>query len=335
MRVVDLAPDLEIDPLRCAPFHEASGADPVGTAGAYDGFLCVEVPLPWGPDIADEGPFAALDAGVTLTGADGRTWRPQGLVPTDPVVDRSPDRPTLVLAFDTDGTPGPYRRRAWRVRANEVEDLARAVLRADDDALGRVDPAPEAAGDTIDLLVCTHGRRDVCCGGSGSTLFAEAEEQLADLVAAGELRLWRTSHTGGHRFAPTALSFPDGYAWAHLDAAAAAAITRRDTAPGAPVLARCRGASSVAGAPAQVADRAGLAEWGWAWAAQPREITVVGFDRATLTTTLEARSPSGALRVTVGVERHIPRPTCGQVPGPEYQTDPVWTVLEAHPIEGQ
>ncbi len=34
---------------------------------------------------------------------------------------------------------------------------------------------------------------------------------------APEVRLWRTSHTGGHRFAPTALVLPSATLWAWAD----------------------------------------------------------------------------------------------------------------------
>jgi hypothetical protein len=53
------------------------------------------------------------------------------------------------------------------------------------------------------LLVCTNGKRDVCCALHGVAL-------LRALAAAEAPTLWETTHLGGHRFAPTLLTLPDG-----------------------------------------------------------------------------------------------------------------------------
>jgi hypothetical protein len=53
------------------------------------------------------------------------------------------------------------------------------------------------------LLVCTHGIRDRCCGTLGGMVFAKLHRRRPEWV-------WQCSHLGGHRFAPTVLSLPDG-----------------------------------------------------------------------------------------------------------------------------
>lgn len=53
------------------------------------------------------------------------------------------------------------------------------------------------------ILVCTNGKRDVCCALHGMAL-------LRTLSAVGFRGLWETTHLGGHRFAPTLLTLPDG-----------------------------------------------------------------------------------------------------------------------------
>lgn len=344
--------------LRCAAFHESTGADPGGTAGHHDAVLCVEVGLPWGRDISEHEPFSTLGTGP---GPDGRTWRPQGLVPAGDTGGR-----TRVLAFEqpADARGGavaaPYERREWWVEPEAVVDLCRSLVDCDAGGVARFDARRVAVPeDVVDLLVCTHGRRDACCG-SGGTALAESLDPTTDGA-----RVWRTSHTGGHRFAPTAWSFPDGLAWAHLDEPAAEAVLAGDVAAAA---ARCRGASSLAPGPAQVADRVGLQRHGARWAMARRVTEVVSFDRRTLTTTVRvtadlldpadpaapavaataaadtaettgARGAGGhppgssarpfGYEVTVVVERHVPQPSCGAVDGPEYTTSPVWAVDRA------
>jgi hypothetical protein len=50
------------------------------------------------------------------------------------------------------------------------------------------------------LLVCTNGRRDVCCALWGQRFYAAAAALLPNV--------WQTTHLGGHRFAATAVSLP-------------------------------------------------------------------------------------------------------------------------------
>lgn len=67
------------------------------------------------------------------------------------------------------------------------------------------------------LLVCTNGRRDVCCAVFGRPLAHDAARQRPGQV-------WETSHTGGHRFSPTAVLLPWGFTFARLDARLAVAV---------------------------------------------------------------------------------------------------------------
>jgi hypothetical protein len=334
LRVVE--DGIDLPKLRCAPFHAELAVDPVGTAGAYDVFLCVEVPLPWQRDISSNEPFLSLLGAGTASVKDphGRTIRPQGLVPRP-----GAEGWTRVLLFAQPDGPaaGPYRRREWWLDADEVPELCRSVIEADDAALAAFDERRvEVPAQVIDLFVCTHGKRDACCGSSGAVLHDQLAAALGPEPGPTGLRLWRTSHTGGHRFAPTALSFPDGYAWAHLDLPRAMSLLTRDAGP-AELAGNCRGSSALPAGPAQAADRAGLAEVGWIWAEARRTAVVTGFDRASMATEvrIEGELPGGtvvAFDVRVELDRHVPQPTCGVVDGPEYKVEPAWKVSSVTPV---
>ena len=329
--------------IRCAPFHGSLAADPIGSAGSYDAFLFVEVPLPWEKDISMNEPFrSVMERAASVVAPDGTRWRPMGVTPTDGVDDgggRAPDGLRTVTAFrcatGDRGGVGPFTRREWRLPGVEVVDLCRALLRG---APAEVDRHAarlvDVDDDTVDLYVCTHGRRDTCCGSLGAGLHQELEGLLAARPA--DVRLHRCSHTGGHRFAPTALSFPDGYAWAHLGADVADRVVRRNAGPEL-VAAHCRGSSLFDGGPAQAADRAALVQVGWDWAGAVRRAEVVAFERDTLATTVRvtgttADGAAHGFTVRVEVERHIPTPTCGVVEGPEYEVEPVWRVADVQPL---
>lgn len=59
------------------------------------------------------------------------------------------------------------------------------------------------------LLVCTNGRRDVCCAIRGRRLVDDVHDDLLG-------RVWESTHLGGHRFAPTALVLPHGTSYGRL-----------------------------------------------------------------------------------------------------------------------
>ncbi len=359
---------------RCAPFRKGFSADPIGSAGNYDAFLCIEVPLPWEQDISLHEPFASLasqrsakSAAVqplperkpfaSLTAPDGRIWRPQGLVPTAvpnaAVPNAAVPNAVRVIAFEkqktTDAAGGlhagrrvelaaPFDRREWLVATRDLVPLAQALLNADDTALAEYEQHLVVdTADVIDLLICTHGKRDVCCGQAGMALYSEISASLANAEnpPTQGVRVWRASHTGGHRFAPTALSFPDGYAWAYVDATVTDQILGHSGPAAATDLAvaleHCRGASSLTAGPAQVADRAACAEVGWAWASSHRTVEVVEFDRHSLATSLivagtPADGRTRSFRVEVQVQRYIPQITCGAIDSPEYAVETVWSL---------
>jgi hypothetical protein len=103
----------------------------------------------------------------------------------------------------------------WLLRLT-LSDPA-TLLGLDLDALARGDRAAVLAGapgaETAEpiLLVCTNGRRDVCCAVRGRPVALDAAEDHPGQV-------WEASHTGGHRFAPTGVLLPHGATLARLDA---------------------------------------------------------------------------------------------------------------------
>jgi len=52
-------------------------------------------------------------------------------------------------------------------------------------------------------LVCTNGRRDLCCARFGFPVFEALKDKIGDAV-------WECSHIGGHRFAPNVFHLPYG-----------------------------------------------------------------------------------------------------------------------------
>jgi hypothetical protein len=272
--------------LRCASWSRVANLDPVGTAGAHRGFLAVDLPLPWPADIGEHGDVAPLAPVLAGTGV-----RVQGRVPLG-----GEARVTL-YRFAGAGDPRMTGREA-------VVDAGPGRLRSvvEDLLAGGGDPVD---ADRREVLLCTHGRRDACCGARGAVL------HLAVAAAAGAagVAVRRTSHTGGHRFAPTAIVLPEATGWAYLDADRLAAVLGRH-GPVRDLLGCYRGWTGL-GAPAlQALERAVLAEVGWDLLDRPRHGGSLGGDRWSLTVT----GPGGATTewtAEVRPGRRVPRPDCG------------------------
>lgn len=283
------APDA--DSLRCADVIRAAGVDPIGTAGSYDGYLLLEWPLPWPRDLSEVPELETVHAALA-----GTRLRLQGLVP---VGDEGARRVIRYARVPGDGFGG-YERAERVVPASAVVDAAVAMAGGADG----VDTTADIAGD---VLVCTHGRRDVCCGARGTALALELTNDPAWF--GGGTRLWRTSHTGGHRFAPTAIVLPQGTVWAYLDADAVARISRRE-GPLDDLLPRYRGCAGLGPAAVQAVEREAFANVGWDWLDWRRRGEVNDDGSASVTGT----SPAGDTRTwtaAVEVARAVPVPECG------------------------
>jgi hypothetical protein len=90
-------------------------------------------------------------------------------------------------------------------------------------------------GDPL-ALVCTNGKRDRCCALLGRPLAAE-------LAASGVDGAWEVTHLGGHRFSPTLLVLPFGYAYGRAEAHTVKEILQ-GVREGRVVTEGCRGSSA-------------------------------------------------------------------------------------------
>ena len=196
-------------------------------------WLLVEHPGPWpSADLPGDLPAEAREVLEAVVDLD---IRPQ-LVRR--VAQRRRPTSEVVLASCRAG-------RRWTERRS-LTDL-RAL--ADLDLPALADGSPPGFGDRTDeplVLVCTHGRRDVCCARLGRPLAVQL-----DAVLPG--RVWETTHVGGDRFAPNVVALPDGSYHGGLRAADVPALAAAVTAH-AVLLPRLRGRAGIPAA-AQAAEQ--------------------------------------------------------------------------------
>ena len=206
-----------------------------GTAATATTWLLLEQPGPWGAKALtsshlDPALGRALEAAAANTGVRVALIRRPGRH-ADPAA--SPVR--HVYAAHT--VPG----NVW-LHSATTEDPGQ-LLALDFTALGAGEPGSFGSalggrahtGDPL-ALVCTNGKRDRCCALLGRPLAAE-------LAASGVEGAWEVTHLGGHRFSPTVLVLPYGYAYGRVQAHGIKEILQ-GVQEGRVVVEGCRGSSA-------------------------------------------------------------------------------------------
>jgi len=288
---------VESEAIRCVDFAASIQLDPGGTALAPDVVVLVEVDEPW------PKPVGKHEALVDLVRAAQERPEQIRLLAAVPMT----DAPRRIIAFR------PTVGGALRSEEQLCIDPVGALQRVLDDA----EPTPILVAEGVStMLVCTQGSHDVCCGEDGLAFATWAEEHSG-------LEVFRVSHTGGHRFAPTAMTLPDGRMWAYLDERSfkELAVERLDAAK---VAAQCRGWGGAPTGPAQVAERAVFAE--------------VGFDLDDIERTIEVIEDGGRHAVVVTADddvydvhievgREVPTITCSAPGGLPAKPGREWSVV--------
>ncbi|MEV8021198.1 sucrase ferredoxin [Streptomyces sp. NPDC086554] len=201
-----------------------------GTAATARTWLLLEQPGPWGAKALtsshlDPEVGRALEAAAEGTGVRVALIRRPGRHADY----HGPARRQVYVAHTAPGN-------AW-LRGHVTDDPAR-LLDLDFTALGAGDHGGFGTPHTGAplALVCTNGKRDRCCALLGRPLAAQ-------LASAGEQGVWEVTHLGGHRFSPTLLVLPHGYAYGRSEAHSVKEILEA-VRTGRVVTEGCRGSSA-------------------------------------------------------------------------------------------
>jgi hypothetical protein len=215
---------------RCSTSARRRGDSLVGTAAPATRWLLIEHPGGWVPAALDSPGIDPVmadrlhRAALTLGGRVLLIRRPAsrgaaGRQEARPGAQRGPrqeaQRGAPHVAWrqwgvvDVDGT---QQWGTWGESRDLSSALATLLAGPDERAL-----APPA---TPLLLVCTHGRHDVCCAVRGRPV----AQALADRWPE---QTWECTHIGGDRFAANVLVVPDGTVYGGLDDASALDVVAR------------------------------------------------------------------------------------------------------------
>ncbi len=199
--------------ISCSELTRQAGNSLSGTALTYDNYLLVECPPPWNsydletPTIPDN--LRAVGDEIY----ENKPIKNRILLIYNPLYHT--ENTIRVLAFQKPaGCSRGYIGQEFLLSdINEVASLAQTCFST---CPGEWEANPIK---TRDILICTHGQNDRCCARYGNPLYRQGLKMIEDLSLT-DVRIWQTSHIGGHRFAPIAIAFPDGRYYGQLDSVA-------------------------------------------------------------------------------------------------------------------
>ena len=217
----------------CSDADLAAGDDPRGSAAEFTSFLLIEHRSSFGRNAAEDAvravyPAALAAAALALPGLRPFAIRPVGRA----------DAAGSVIRYIGRSGPGGFLAETHNSPAMaDVVQLATTGARhqgpPQSSDTGRRPTAPIAPASTVReagplagwsagglareplFAVCTNGSRDRCCAVKGRDVAAQLHFELDD--PDDDPTVVEISHLGGHRFAPTMLVLPWGYAYARLD----------------------------------------------------------------------------------------------------------------------
>lgn len=180
----------------CSIDSKKSGAPLLGTAVQSDVWLLLEYAGPWRAKAIEDN---ALPPSVQAWFAEQTAscgGRPQFIKRLQPYRDG-------VRFYVAITTPGEDR--LYRFSAETYDDLLNISVLDILDGYAEGQLTQEKL-----MLVCTNGKRDRCCAKFGLPIFQEFLQHPF-------ISTWQTTHIGGHRYAPTAVTFPTGIVYGYLD----------------------------------------------------------------------------------------------------------------------
>lgn len=193
----------------CANLSRESGEDIIGSAPGHSTYIAIECPQPWAAKaLESKGIPENLRALAEKTRQSKQSVR-FILITSNRTASSSGTK--VILCRKKEGlADGYYKREFETSKIEEVAPILENYLAGEESGAEWVESLSK------DILVCTHGSHDKCCAKYGYPFFREARA-IASEMDLRNVRVWEASHIGGHRFAPTFLSLPDGRYYGAVD----------------------------------------------------------------------------------------------------------------------
>ena len=194
----------------CADASRQAGENIIGSGSIFDTYVLVECPTPW-----EYEAFESKQIPQNLKNLVKEIEQTKQPIRFLLITNNKPKNTaeTKVLIYDKSQQELTRGYRKTEFNLGSIEQVAEFVINYL--LYGNCDEEIET-NQTRDILVCTHGSHDQCCARYGNGFYIQTFAIIAEL-GLDNVRMWKSSHFGGHRFAPTAIDFPDGRYYGVLD----------------------------------------------------------------------------------------------------------------------
>ena len=263
---------------RCSEITRSQEIDSGGTALRADLFLAVDVPLPWPKPVFNHQLLMGVEELLSNHSF------PLRLVASVPENNNALTLTAYTLNDDS------LNRQQWVFNPPDLSSLLERVLEGQ--TIEGFEEVPQEE-QKRELWICTQGSHDVCCGSEGTSLALEASAKFS------EVEIRRVSHLGGHRFAPTAITFPERRMWSHLnmeDLQTIFGVSSIDDK----LTRKCRGWCGSKTGAEQVAEREGLKIYGRDWDGYVRKSEIISEENSEIRVQVDGIHPES--RSQVGFE---------------------------------
>lgn len=214
----------------CSTIAKERGLDPIGGAYPYDYFLIMEGALPWPREKFQEPgvlPQEIIDLQKQVFYINYPTdWVRVCQCIVAPDKEYSvPGMRRMIYAKRPTEAFAEFEKVEYLVPEEMMGPLAWALFKRPEE-LPNFEQWRQPTDGVRDFLVCTDGLVDRACAVVGMKLYSTLRK-LPEAQPGGSIRIWKTSHFGGHVYAATVLTLPDGRLWGFLDGESGPTLARR------------------------------------------------------------------------------------------------------------
>lgn len=240
----------------CSESSRQAGEDIIGSGTNYQTYVLIECPLPWTPDAFDS-PIVPEDLRSLVKEVQQSKPSLRFLLIASNQSKNNNSTKVLIYEQSREELLNGYDKLELNLdNVGQVAGVIRNYLS------GEALNCQQEINETRDILVCTHGSHDKCCAKYGNPFYNQAVATVTNLNISN-VRIWKSSHFGGHRFAPTAIDFPDGRYYGVLDSASFHSILTRSG--DIKCLNKVYRGWGILPNPIQVLERELMLNYGWNW----------------------------------------------------------------------
>lgn len=251
----------------CSVVAQERRLDPIGEAYDFDHYLIIETPTPWQEDRFETSgtlPASLLELTKKVFYVEYPTrWVKVQICMVAP--DKGYSQAGLRRVIYCRRPPAPFaefQREEYLLPEEAIGPLAWALF-TEPEKVAQFASYRQPANRIRDFLVCVDGIIDRACAVFGMKLYS-ALRKLPEAQPGGNVRIWKASHFGGHVYAATVLTLPDGRLWAYLNATTGQALVQRRG--DIQMLYKCyRGWTGAPSPFLHVIERELMMQHGWPW----------------------------------------------------------------------